>query len=179
MDFVVHGDVGYAGRWAGRAAPGDRLQMIGPSGGYHPDSAADWHLLVGDESALPAIAASLERIPAGRTVITVALVDAPGHEIDLPAPKGSAVTWLYRNGDAHDVDRLARHLASVDFPPGRVQAFVHGEAAETRAVRRHLLGERGLSGEDQSMSPYWRRDHTDEQWREIKAAWVAEDERAG
>ena len=69
LDFVVHGDVGYAGRWASQASPGDRLQILGPSGGYAPDPDADWHLMVGDESALPAIAASLERVPAGRTVL--------------------------------------------------------------------------------------------------------------
>ena len=59
LDFVVHGDVGVAGAWASSARPGDLLVLEGPSGGYHPDPEADWHLMVGDESALPAIAASL------------------------------------------------------------------------------------------------------------------------
>ena len=66
IDFVVHGDEGVAGPWAATAAPGDALVFSGPSGGYRPDPTADWHLLVGDESALPAIAASLEALPAGR-----------------------------------------------------------------------------------------------------------------
>ena len=56
LDFVAHGDVGVAGAWALRAVPGDVLVMEGPSSGYHPDPEADWHLLVGDESAVPAIA---------------------------------------------------------------------------------------------------------------------------
>ena len=58
IDFVVHGDEGLAGPWAARAKPGDRLVLSGPGGGYLPDPAADWHLLAGDDSALPAIAAA-------------------------------------------------------------------------------------------------------------------------
>ena len=55
--------------------------------------------------------------------------------------------------------------------------FVHGEAGEVRAVRRQVLGERGIPKVGASMSPYWRRDHSDEQWREVTAAWLAESER--
>src|SRR5687767_10472413 len=45
IDFVVHGDVGFAGRWANHARVGDRLQIVGPSGGYSPSPTADWHLM--------------------------------------------------------------------------------------------------------------------------------------
>ena len=62
IDFVVHGDRGYAGPWAQRAQPGDCLQFRGPSGAYAPDPDAAWHLMAGDESALPAIGASLEGV---------------------------------------------------------------------------------------------------------------------
>lgn len=66
VDFVVHGDEGLAGPWAARAQPGDQVTFLGPGGGYVPEASADWHLLVGDESALPAIAAALEQIAGGR-----------------------------------------------------------------------------------------------------------------
>src|SRR5918999_4970166 len=65
IDFVVHGDRGLAGPWAAAAREGDLLRLLGPGGAYLPDPDADWHLLVGDESALPAIAAACERVPAG------------------------------------------------------------------------------------------------------------------
>jgi len=174
IDFVVHGDVGYAGRWAAHARPGDRLQMVGPSGGYAPDPGADWYLMVGDESALPAIGAALEQVPSGRPAVTIGLVDRPGDEIELESPGESTVIWLYRNGVADDVDVLARKVADLEFPSGQVHGFVHGEAAETRAVRRHLLTERRIPADWLSVSPYWRRDHTDEQWREVKSAWLAD-----
>ena len=65
IDFVYHGDEGLAGPWAAAARPGDEVMFLGPGGAYAPSPDADWHLLVGDESALPAIAAAVERLPAG------------------------------------------------------------------------------------------------------------------
>lgn len=179
IDFVVHGDLGYAGRWANRAAPGDRLQFTGPSGAYLPAPDADWHLMVGDESALPAIAASAEQVPPGRPVVVVAVIDAPGHEITLDSPGDLRVEWVYRStdpGDPGDPRLLLAAVEALAFPAGRVDAFVHGEAAEVRAVRRHLFGARGVPKEGTSISPYWRRGQTDESWRQVKSAWLAESE---
>src|SRR5690606_20061873 len=64
IDFAHHGPAGLAGPWAASAEPGDVLWFAGPGGAYAPDPEAPWHLLAGDESALPAIAAALERLPA-------------------------------------------------------------------------------------------------------------------
>lgn len=173
LDFVVHGSTGVAGPWATAAAPGDLLVFEGPGSGYRPDPAADWHLLVGDESALPAIAASLEAMPDGALVHAVLVCDGPDHEIDLPSPGDLRLTWLYR-GAALDAVLLADALRDLDFPSGRVHAFVHGEAEEIRAVRRHLLADRGLARSDMSCSPYWRRTMTDEAWRQVKRDFVRE-----
>jgi NADPH-dependent ferric siderophore reductase len=177
IDFVVHGDVGVAGRWANRAHPGDLLQFTGPNGGYAPDPDADGHLLVGDESALPAIAASLEQVPAGRPVVAVLLVDDPDHELPLHCPGDLDLTWVHRGSGSNGSDLLLRAVEAAVLPPGRVQVFVHGEAGEVRALRKHLLGDRGIPKADTSISPYWRRDYTDERWREVKADWLAEQER--
>ena len=65
IDFVVHGEHGVAGPWASAATPGQRAFLMGPSGAYAPDPAADWHLFAGDESAIPAIDASVERLSPG------------------------------------------------------------------------------------------------------------------
>lgn len=180
VDFVVHGDVGRAGRWARHARPGDLLQFLGPSGGYAPDPDADGHLMVGDESAIPAIAASLERVPAGRPVHAVLVVDDADSHLDLECPGDLTVTWVHRDDgepQEHEGGQLVRAVAAVGLPPGRVHVFVHGEAAEVRAVRRHLLGDRGIPKEGTSISPYWRRNQTDEQWRRIKAEWLKDSER--
>ena len=176
IDFVVHGDEGYAGRWATGAKPGDRLQVVGPTGGYAPDPDADWHLMVGDESALPAIAASLERITTGRPVLAVLVVDDADCQLPLDCAGDLRITWVHRADQGGDPDHVVRAVEALTFPAGRVHVFVHGEAAEVRAVRKHLLADRGVPREGASISPYWRRDHTDEAWRQIKRQWLIDSE---
>src|SRR5262245_4048205 len=168
LDFVDHGDVGVAGPWASAARPGDGLQMMGPGGAYAPDPAAGWHLMVGDEAVLPAIAASLERGPEGVPVHVVLEVAGPDDEIALESPGDLRVTWLHRNG-ADDV--LLEAVRALAFPEGSVHAFVHGEASAVRAVRRHLVVDRGVPRDALSVSGYWKRGRTDEGWREDKAEW--------
>lgn len=173
LDFVVHGDTGAAGRWASTAAPGDVLVLEGPGAGYKPDPDADWHLLVGDESALPAIAASLEAVPAGRPVVVRLVCDDAEHELPLHTPGDLDLRWLHRAGDDDPATLLLRSLQELEVPAGRVHAFVHGEAEEVRGIRKHLLADRGLTRADMSCSPYWRRTMTDEAWREVKRDFVA------
>ncbi|MEZ5297037.1 MAG: siderophore-interacting protein [Ilumatobacteraceae bacterium] len=177
IDFVAHGDVGFAGRWAQRARVGDRLQMVGPSGAYRPSPDADWHLLVGDESALPAIAASLEVVPADRRVVVVAIVDGADDEIELGGSDAVDVRWLHRDVEpdgSSAEERLVDEIGRLDWS-GDVDIFVHGEAAEVRAVRRFLVAERDVDRAGCSISPYWRRGKDDEGWREIKRQWLADD----
>jgi NADPH-dependent ferric siderophore reductase len=83
IDFVVHGAAGIAGPWAAAAAPGDTIALRGPGGGYAPDPEADWHLLAGDTSVIPAISVSLARIPAGRPVHVFLQVDGPEEHVAL------------------------------------------------------------------------------------------------
>jgi NADPH-dependent ferric siderophore reductase len=173
VDFVVHGDDGVAGPWARAAQPGDVLVFEGPGSGYRPDPEADWHLMVGDESALPAIAASLEAVPQGVLTVVRLLCDGSDHELELSTPGTLDLAWLHRTGSPADVDLLVDSVRALAFPRGRVHAFVHGEAEEIRAIRRHLLAERGLARSDMSCSPYWRRTMTDEAWRQVKREFVA------
>lgn len=173
VDFVVHGDAGIAGPWARTAQVGDRIVLSRAHGAYRPDADAAWHLMVGDESALPAIGASLEALPEGSHAIAVLLCDGPEHELDLPTRARLDVRWVHRAGGPGDADLLVDAVRALDFPEGRVHAFVHGEAGEVREVRRHLLGERAMPRADLSVSGYWRRTMTDEAWRSVKRDWNA------
>ncbi|WP_166389778.1 siderophore-interacting protein [Nocardioides ochotonae] len=173
LDFVVHGDEGVAGPWAARAVAGDVLVFEGPGSGYAPDPDADWHLFVGDESALPAIAASLEGVRPGRPVVVRLVCDDAAHEIPLSTPGQLDLHWLHRRGAADPGRLLLDAVAALALPAGRPDAFVHGEADEIRGLRRHLLLDRGLERSAMSCSPYWRRTMTDEAWRQVKADFVA------
>lgn len=169
IDFVTHGDEGVAGPWAQAAQPGDRLEARGPGGAYRPDVTADWHLLAGDESAVPAITAALQTLPAGAIAKVVVLVDDPEHEPDLPAGSGVELTVLHRAALA-DGEGLASAVRALEWLPGRVHAFVHGEADEVmHGIRPYLLKERGLNRDQVSISGYWRRGRSEEGFRRWKA----------
>ena len=178
IDFVVHGDHGVAGPWAASAAPGRRLFVMGPNGGYAPDPAADWHLLAGDEAALPAISAALEALPdnaIGKAFIEVA---GPEDEIDLTAPAGVDVAWVFRGGRADligdeyagDQAPLIAAVKEAAWLPGQVQVFIHGEAqAVMHNLRPYIRKERGVDAQwAGSISGYWRRGRTEETFRQWK-----------
>ncbi|MGD3107330.1 siderophore-interacting protein [Streptomyces sp. YGL11-2] len=170
VDFVVHGDTGLAGPWAVAARPGDEIGFLGPGGAYAPDAAADWHLLAGDESALPAIAAALAGMPADAAVHAFIEVAGPEEQQELTAPAGAAITWLHRG--AGPVGReLVAAVRALEFPAGRVQAFVHGEAGFVRELRRLLRVEHGVPREDLSISGYWRTGQDEDGWQAGKREW--------
>lgn len=180
IDFVYHGDEGLAGPWAAQARPGDEVLFLGPGGAYAPSADADWHLLVGDESALPAIAAALERIPAGAPARVFIEVTGPEEEQKLATDTHAEIVWVHR-GERTVGDALVTAVRALDFPPGVVHAFVHGEATFVKELRRLLRIERGLRRDQLSISGYWRRGLDDEGWRSSKADWnrqVEEEEAA-
>ncbi|MEU6588969.1 siderophore-interacting protein [Streptomyces sp. NPDC046881] len=170
LDFVVHGDEGLAGPWAVRAQPGDTVRFMGPGGAYAPDPEADWHLLAGDESALPAIARALETLPAGARAHAFVEVSGPEEEqkIDTEVP----VVWLHR-GDRPVGEALVEAVRGLEFPAGRMHAFVHGEAGFVKELRRLLRVEREIPREDLSISGYWRLGHNEDGWQASKREWNA------
>ena len=173
IDFVHHGDTGVAGPWAAAARPGDVLQFSGPGGAYAPRADAPWHLMVGDASVLPAIAASLPRVAEGVPVRVLVDVDGPEEQQPLASPGALEVLWV-TGGDA-----LLEAVRTLRFPAGEPHVFLHGEASAVRAVRRHLVAERGLPATALSASGYWKRALDEEGWRDDKAEWaraVAEDD---
>ncbi|WP_228975565.1 siderophore-interacting protein [Streptomyces sp. DH12] len=173
VDFVVHGDQGLAGPWAARARVGEPVRFLGPGGAYAPDPEADWHLLAGDESALPAIAAALERLPDGAVAHALVEVEDPDDELKITAPAGVEVRWLARRGRPVG-EPLVEAVRDLAFPEGTVHAFVHGEAGAVKELRRHLRTERGIPLERLSISGYWRLGKTDEAWRAVKREWNAQ-----
>jgi NADPH-dependent ferric siderophore reductase len=168
LDFVVHGDEGVAGPWARAAKPGDILQLTGPGGAYTPDPDAAWHLMVGDLSVLPAIGAALQRVPDGVPVHVLVELDDEADRQELTSPGDLHVTWLRADGTD---TVLVEAVRALEFPAGPVHAFVHGEASSVRAVRKHLLVDREVPREALSVSGYWKRTRTDEEWRADKAEW--------
>jgi NADPH-dependent ferric siderophore reductase len=177
IDVVVHGEHGAAGQWAATAEPGQAAYLMGPAGAYSPDPAADWHLLAGDETALPAIGVALEALPAnaiGKAFIEIA---GPEDEVPLIAPDGVQITWIYRGGRADLIgeDRAGDHAPLIEavktaaWLPGQVHAFVHGEAQTVmHNLRPYIRKDREVDAKWASISGYWRRGRTEETFRQWK-----------
>ena len=171
LDFVVHGDEGLAGPWAVRVQPGEIVRFMGPGGAYAPDGAADWHLFAGDESALPAIATALESLPDG--AVARAFIEVSGPEEEQKIDSDVEVVWLHR-GERPLGQALVEAVRALEFPEGRVHAFVHGEAAFVKELRKLLRVERAIPREDLSISGYWRLGHNEDGWQASKREWNAQ-----
>lgn len=168
IDFVVHGDEGIAGPWAARVEPGATIHLRGPGGAYAPAEEVDHHLLVGDESALPAIAAALASLPAAARATVFCEVTDASDEQELETAGDVDLHWLHRGDAAPGTTTLLDDAVRAwDWPAGRVQAFVHGESALLKTVRPYVR-ER-VERRDLSVSAYWRRGETEEGFRTWKS----------
>ncbi|GAA3084037.1 siderophore-interacting protein [Streptosporangium carneum] len=163
VDFVLHGDEGPGSRFALNARPGDVVGIYGPVGTYLPLPKDDWVLLVGDETGLPAIGAILESLPEGLPVMVFAEIADAAERQPLRSAGELTLTWLHRDGrPAGGTDLLPEAVRRAVFPKGRGYAWVAAESAAVKAVRRHLVGERGFAKEDVEFAGYWSHGEVDE-----------------
>jgi len=168
IDFVVHGDEGLAGPWAAAARPGDTLVFAGPGGLFNPDASADWHLLAGDDSAIPAIGAVLEAMPEDAVGHAFIEVDTDRDILPLAAPDGIELHWLLRGGvPAGESTALVDAVAALDWPAGRVSVFAHGEREAMKGLRRVFAG-REVPRADLSLSGYWAYGRTEDRFQAEK-----------
>jgi NADPH-dependent ferric siderophore reductase len=169
VDFVIHGDEGLAGPWAARAAAGDQIGFMGPGGAYAPDHEVGTHLLVGDEAAIPAIAATLERLPQDAHVQVFLEVAGPEHHQPLRMPVDTQLHWVHRSDSGLGYGQaLAAAVRASELPTGQLQAFVHGNADMVRDLRRFLFVEHQVDRRAVSISGYWRTGHTEDRWQATK-----------
>ena len=156
LNIVLHGQ-GPGERWLRSARPGDTIEGIGPRGKLTTSPTADWHLFIGDESALPAMFAMTEALPPGRPATLVLEIPEESDEQDLAAAATIRISWLHRLGaPAGDPSALAAEAAEVELPPGRGHAYLFGEATVVSRLRE-VLAERGLGQDQMSPKAYWGR----------------------
>ena len=162
---------GPAGDWALRALAGDRLTALGPvvadNGGvdFRPPQRieTDWILLAGDESALPAIAGILDWLGPDQTVLAWIEIGHSDDVQDLPTWADAQINWIVRGGPV----TLTQAVRAAELPAGRrPYAWIAGEAAEVRELRRHLVGAepdgRGFDRRRVTFTGYWRRGASEE-----------------
>ncbi|MFJ4685986.1 siderophore-interacting protein [Streptomyces sp. NPDC088789] len=179
IDFVLHGvepgaagPAGPASRWAARATAGDRVLVLGPAVAdnrairFRPPADTDLVVLWGDETALPAVAAILETLPAGLPARVWLEVRDPGDVQRLTTRADAEVEWLVQRGGegsplALDALRGTR-LPSAAHP----YVWIAGESGCVKRLRRHFVGERGIDRRRVTFVGYWRQGLSEDQMRE-------------
>ncbi len=161
IDLVLHGD-GPCSSWAAAARPGDVVQIAGPRAGFRqdPDTA---HLLIGgDETALPAIGAILEALPAGLTAdVFIEIPDDTDAQV-LRSKAEVEITWLPRNGrEAGTATDLATAMMMAALPAATSEVWFAAEASAVRAVRRHFQIQGRLPRHRLTLSGYWKKGESD------------------
>lgn len=159
VDIAVHD--GPIGNWARDAAVGSAAWVGGPRGSYVVPMDFDWYLLMGDETALPAIGRRLEELPEGARAIVFAEVAGPAEEQRFASRAATEITWLHRGAEAPGTTNLLqRALAPLALPPGDGYVWAACESAVARGLRADFVA-RGVRREWLRVSAYWKRDAAD------------------
>lgn len=159
IDFVLHGD-GPASTWAEQAQPGQFLHIGGPRGSMIVPDIFDSYLLIGDETALPAIARRLEGLAANRKALVVIEVENGREQQVLESAAQVNVIWVLREGGK---DNLLTTVKQLQVPNGNLYAWVATETKVSRQVRRVLLDEHGLDEKLVKAVGYWRAEGSEEE----------------
>ena len=159
IDFVLHGD-GPASTWAEQAQPGQFLHIGGPRGSMIVPDIFDSYLLIGDETALPAIARRLESLAANRKALVVIEVENGAEQQVLESAAQVNVIWVLREGGK---DNLLTTVKQLQVPKGNRYAWVATETKVSRQIRRVLLDEHGLNEQFVKAAGYWRAEGSSEE----------------
>lgn len=161
IDFALHTPAGPATQWALQARVGQRLGVGGPRGSLVVPTGFDAHLLVGDDTAIPAIARRLEELPAGSRATVLIEVDSPEARLELSSAAEVTVQWVYRATGAPSLHPLLEALRALSLPQGTLYAWVACESAQAKAVREHLVDVCGVNPRWLKASAYWREGSAD------------------
>lgn len=161
VDFVLHGSAadgtaGPASRWAETCAPGEHVLIIDEGLTFNPQRGADRVLLIGDETALPAIAAICASLPAH--AVGTAIIEAPAEEdaLDFPHPPGVELVWITRPHGSAPGALALETLRTTVLPDAPFHTYAAGEQSLAAGARRHLVGERGVDKQSVSFCGYWK-----------------------
>ncbi|HAT32696.1 MAG TPA: NADPH-dependent ferric siderophore reductase [Janthinobacterium sp.] len=150
LEFALHGD-GPVATWAAHAAPGQRAAIAGPRSSLVIPLDYDWHLLAGDESAMPAIARRLEELPAGARAFVIAQAADGADRRVFHSAAALELRWV------DDDAALLAAVRALDLPGGEGYAWCAGEAAAMAALRRVLVEEKGVPRHAVRAAAYWKR----------------------
>ncbi len=161
LDFAVH-DAGPATRWALEAKVGDEMLLGGPRGSLVVPQDFDWWLLIGDETALPAIGRRIEELAAGTPVTSIVAVEGADEEQRFETAASHKAVWVHRpSSRADDPAPLLEALEGLTLPPGDGFVWIAAEAQVARAARAHVVEALGHKLQWLKASGYWVKGKAD------------------
>ncbi|AOW12038.1 NADPH-dependent ferric siderophore reductase [Hydrogenophaga crassostreae] len=150
IEFAIHSE-GRTAQWAAQAAPGQQATIGGPRGSFIIPTDFDWHLLVGDETALPAIHRRLEELPPqARAFVVIQVADAADRR-ELGSAANAQVQWV------STADAMLDAVRALDLPGGEGYAWCAGEASAMATLRGVLLADKGIDRQAMRVAAYWKR----------------------
>jgi len=182
LDIVVH-EVGLVTEWATRPElVGETVTITDPKGSLDLPAGAEWLLLVGDLTALPAMARTAETVDLPTRIWAEVPERVDGYLPDAGSAPHVAVTWLPTPGEGRSA--LAEVVEGIDWPPGEGYFWMAGESSQMRAIRKHLMRERRLPSQAYDVMGYWRGGAVRQPravdpgpiWREGKAAGLTDEQ---
>ncbi|MBL4826429.1 MAG: siderophore-interacting protein [Spongiibacteraceae bacterium] len=156
VDFFVHNDPGPASSWAINASPGDKIGFAGPGPDKLTDFSKDWFLFAGDMSALPAIGANIEQLPADAKGYAVLEIVKAEDKQDLPFPAGIEVHWILNPHPEQKNTCLIDAVMPLKWLPGKPAVWIASESSTVRALRKQLSEKHGLGRDGRYCSGYWQ-----------------------
>ena len=161
VDFALHGDAGPATAWAMQAKAGDDFQIGGPRGSAIIPDVFDWYLLVGDETALPAIGRRVEELRADVPVTTIAVIDTAADVQSFETAAKWDAAWICRDAEGHDDIANVRKAIDKLFPTGGEGfVWIAGEGQFAKALRAHVLEQHGHPINRMKAAGYWVKGDT-------------------
>ena len=160
IDFVLHGD-GPASTWAEQVQVGQHLYIGGPRGSMIVPDMFDSYLLIGDETALPAIGRWVEEAAPGVVVTTAVIVDNPACALHFGSAAQWNPIWVARDGASDDAALLRTALSAHALPSGDGFVWIAAEAQVARNLRRYILDERQHKLQWTKAAGYWTHGKAD------------------
>lgn len=168
VDFVLHEDAGPASQWAKTAKPGDSIVVGGPGPKKLLNNNADWFLIVGDMTALPALSVNLELLPAdARGYAVIEVIDERDIQ-PLRHPDGVRLYWLVNPHPGKDSQLLVNQVRQLDWLPGQPSIWAACEFAGMRALRQYFREERQAERHNLYISSYWKLGNSEDQHKLAK-----------
>ena len=164
IDFVIH-DHGTAGRWARHAKPGDHLGLAGPGNDPFPRGYTT-HLIAGDLSASPAIAAFLKTLPSDARATVFMEVPEPSDRLEMPSPADIAIHWFYLKQRPSASNQLLEAVRKTPISRQDTAAIIAGESSAVVAIRDYLRDNYGMTKRNLYAVPYWQDGSTEEAYHD-------------